>query len=1026
MNLTKVAFNYKKSLFTLLALFLIYGVIAYFTLPKQEDPTTIVREAVITTNFSGMSPSRVERLITKIVEKEIRKIGEVEKITSMSITGKSIIHVKVYDKYFDLADIWQDVRNKVDEAATKLPEGTQTPNVNTSFGDVAVITFAMTSDGYDMTQMNDVAEHISDSLYTVVGTKKVSILGIQEERIYLEASSVKLAQLGISAQMLAEQLQSQNVINSGGSIDTGAQKLLIEPSGNFESVEEIGNTHISIPGATNTIALKDIVNVRKGYVEPAYQPAYYNGESAVLFAISIFDNYNVLDYSIDVKAKMTSIENTLPIGYNIEVATDQSEQVKEKINNVSGNVLQTLIIVLLVVILFLGMRTGLIVGSIVPFVMLVTLAIMKATGMVLEQLSLSTLIIALGLLVDNGIVIAEDFKTRLEQGKERYQAMITCGKELAMPLLSSSLTTILFFLPLMLAENIAGEFTRSISLVILITLLSSWVMALTVTPILCYFFIKVDNKQQLGNDKVAVHQTVHPTTLTDRFYQGYEQLLQLLLAKKMVFMVIMLALFVFSMSGMKFVSQQFFPDSDRSQIMMYIDLPVGTSANETDKQLKTLFPWLNNKKQFPEIQSFSGYSGFNGPRFVAALNPEDPEENKGFIIINVKKSVDLDAMVKKLRLGLNDGFPTISGRVKRMFAGPSDSSVITIQVKGPDEDKLYAKAEEIMSVLRQVPNTINVRTDWENRTAKINVNIDQHRARRVGITTSDIASALEGYFDGTTVTYYRRGDNTIPVVLQASIDERSNLDRLRTVGVYSQSLDSVIPLIQVADFEPVNQYAKIMRQDMFKTISIKASNTEMTAQDLQLIIDDQIQLFKVDLPTNHLIEYDGVTKQSADAQQALAKNIPMVIGAVILLLILQFNSFRRASIIVITIPFSMIGAVTGLLIMDAPFGFMATLGVYSLAGIIINNSIVLIDRIKVEIKQGQTDYQAIINASLSRLRPIVMTTITTIMGLLPLILTQDPMFYGMACVIAFGLAIGTVLTLGIVPVLYASFYKVQK
>ncbi len=1016
MNLTKIAFQYKKSCFTVLALLLINGVFAYFTLPAQEDPTTVIREAIVTTKFSGMSPDRVEQLITKTIEKEIRKIGEVKKITSTSTVGTSIIHVKIYDRYFNLDNIWQDLRDKVDQAAAKLPDGTETPHVNTSFGDVSVITFAMTTDGFAMSAMEDMSEHISDMLYTVTGTQKVSVLGIQKERIFLEAPSAKLAQLGISAQVLMEQLQTQNVISSSGIIDTGEKQLLIEPSGNFESIEDIANTHISIPGQSSTLALKDIVTVRKGYVEPAYQPVYFNGKPAVLFAVSIFDNYNVVDYAVDVKALMANIQATLPIGYDIEIATDQAVQVKAKISNVSSNVFQTLIIVLIVVILFLGVRTGLVAGSIVPFVMLVTLAIMKVTGMVLEQLSLSTLIIALGLLVDNGIVIAEDFKTRLEQGVERYTAMIASGKELAMPLLSSSITTILFFLPLMLAEHVAGEFTRSISLVILITLLASWIMALCITPLLCYFFIKV----KLTHEVTGISKNI-----SNKFFQYYESFLHGILKRKLAFVAAILTLFVFSLGGIQFVSQQFFPDSDRSQIMMYIDLPMGTSAQETDRQMNDIFPWLNNREIFPEIVSFSGYSGFNGPRFVASLTPEDPAENKGFIIVNIKNNASLNTMVNKLHNGLRDNFPNVSGRVKRMFAGPSDSSVLTVQVKGPDEDIIYQKAQQVMTILQQVPNTIDVRTDWENRSVKVEVKIDQHRARRVGITSSDIANALAGYFDGATVTQYRKGDKSIPVVLQALDNERSNLDRLRTVGVYSQSLDTFIPLFQVADFAPANQYAKISKEDMFKTVSITASNTEMTAQDLQLLVDQKIQTLKLDLPTNHFIEYDGVITQSADAQQALSKTMPMVIGVVILLLIMQFNSFRRALIIIVTIPLAMIGAISGLLVMNAPFGFMATLGLYSLAGIIINNSIVLIDRIDIEHQQGKSIYQAIISASLSRLRPIAMTTITTIMGLLPLIISQEPLFYGMASVIAFGLALGTVLTLGIVPVLYASFFRVK-
>ncbi len=1020
MNLTKIAFTYRKSILMVLALLLINGVFAYLTLPAQENPTITIRQAIVTTSYPGMSPERVEQLITRAIEKEIRKIPEVEKITSTSMTGQSVIHVEIYDRYFNLDNIWQDLRNKVKQAEKNLPDGTRTPFINDSFGDVSVVTLALTADGFNLSEMYDISKHIRDNLYTVAGTKKVDILGAQAQRIFLEVKTAKLAQLGISPQSIIGELQNQNIISPGGQIDTGLRSLVVEPTGNFSSIDEIGNTHITIPGTDDTIALKDIVSLRRGYIDPPDKPAYFNGKSAIMIGVSMLEQYNLLEYAPRIKAMVTQIENTLPIGYKINIATYQADQVKKSIESVSINVLQTLVIVLFVVIYFLGLRTGLIVGSIVPFVMLTTLAIMKFTGMTLEKMSLATLIIALGLLVDNGIVIAEDFKRRIEDGIDRFDAMCQGGKELAMPLLSSSVTTILFFLPLMLAEHVAGEFTRSVSLVILITLMTSWVLALCVTPTLCYFFIKADKPET--NDKSKESADTKPV----KFYRIYESFLHWILSHKAIFMTIMVVTLIVSVSGFGLLKQQFFPDSDRTQIMMYIDLPNGTSARETNRQMHDVFAWLDDKERFPEITNYSGYAGFNGPRFVLTLNPEDPTENKGFVVLNVKEGTALNPLVNKLHNGLIETFPNVSGRVKRMFAGPSDSSSISIQVKGPDKDILYAKAKEIMAVLQAVPHTKNVRTDWENRIVKIQVKIDQHRARRAGVTSADVATALQGFFSGANVTEYRDGDDIIPVLFRAEEEERFNLDRLRTVSVFSNSANTAIPLFQIAEFIPVNQYAKIQRENMFTTITIEASNTEMTAQDLQKIIAADIEALKADLPVNHLIEYDGVIVQSQEAQQALAASMPMVIGLVLILFVMQFNSFRRALIIVLTIPLSLIGTIVGLLVMSAPFGFMVTLGIYSLAGIIINNAIVLIDRIEIERANGQGDYQAIIDSCLTRLRPIAMTTVTTIMGLLPLLLDPMSMFYGMATVLAFGLGVGTVLTLAVVPVLYASFFKVSR
>jgi multidrug efflux pump subunit AcrB len=1016
MNFTHIAFNYRKSVLMILALLLINGGFAYFTLPAQEDPTIIIRDAIVTTSFPGMSPSRVEQLITRTLEKEIRKIPEVEKIRSTSITGQSIIHVEIYDRYFNLDNIWQDLRNKVKEAEVNLPSGTLTPHINDSFGDVAVVTLALTADGFSLGQMYDIAKHISDNLYTVVGTKKVEILGAQDERIFLEAANAKLSQLGISPQTIINELRNQNIISPGGEIDTGTRSLVIEPTGNFTSIEDVANTQIRIPNSDESFALKDLVSINKGYVDPPHQPSYFNGKQAIMFAVSMLPEYNLLEYAPRIKTLVSDIESTLPIGYNLNYATFQADQVQQSISSVSSSVVQTLIIVLIVVILFLGMRTGLIVGSIVPFVMLITLAVMKFSGMILEKMSLATLIIALGLLVDNGIVVAEDFKRRLELGADRFKAMCQGGKELAMPLLSSSITTILFFLPLMLADNIAGEFTRSVSLVILITLMTSWILSLTVTPTLCYYFIKTPDHNENSNDKNQL----------SGFYTKYENFLHLIMTHKKTFLGVMVIILIVSLSGFKYITQQFFPDSDRSQVMMYVDLPNGTSTRETDRQMKEVFKWLDQTELFPQITSYAGYTGYNGPRFVLSLNPEDPASNKGFMILNIEPGTDLDSFVNNLHNELIVNFPNISARVKRMFAGPSDSSSISIQVKGPDKNILFDKAQEIMTVLENVPYTKNIRTDWENRIVKVQVKVDQHRARRANLTSDDIAIALQSFFSGATVTEYRDGDDIIPIILRANKIERSNLDRLRTVSILSEDSAPPIPLLQVADFIPVNQFSKIKREDMFTTITVEASNTEMTAQDLQSTVDADIQALAEDLPINHHIEYDGVIVQSLEAQQALSANIPFVIGLVIIILVMQFNSFRRAWIIVLTIPLTLIGTVVGLLVMNAPFGFMVTLGVYSLAGIIINNGIVLIDRIDIERAEGKSDYQAIINSCLTRLRPIAMTTVTTIMGLLPLLMDSGSMFYGMATVLAFGLGVGTVLTLGVVPVLYGLFFKVSR
>ncbi|MBF0192908.1 MAG: efflux RND transporter permease subunit [Magnetococcales bacterium] len=1014
MNLSQIAFEYRRFVFLLLTGLLIYGAVSYFTLAAREDPQITIREAVVITKFPGLNPERVEQLITKKLEEVIRKIPEVEKIRSSSTTGKSIIHVEIQDRFNKLNPIWQNLRNKVNGVYNKLPTGTYPSQVNDEFGDVAVITLALSAEDFDMAAMHDMSKHVRDVLYGVTGTKKIDVLGGQEERVYLEFSNAKLAQLGFGPNQLVNILKTQNIIRPGGQVDTGGRSFVIEPTGNFKTIKDIGATLISLPGSEDVVALSDLVNIHRGYIDPPNQKSYFNGKPAIIFAISMLSGYNVLEYAPRMQTTIENVAKTLPIGFNLEIATWQADQVANTVNGVSINVGQTLLIVLLVVVLFLGMRTGLIVGSIIPFVMLTTLAFMNIFDIALERMSLATLIIALGLLVDNGIVIAEDFKRRLECSDSPQKALKNCGGELTYPLLISTLTTVLVFLPLMLAQHVAGEYTRSISLVILIALSVSWLLAIMCTPTLCFYFLKVD-----------VTKEVKPGYMIQKINSSYSAFLHWALKRRVLFLLLMFGLLISAGKMMLLVPKQFFPNSDRTQILMYVELPSDTSSRTTDRRMQDMFIWLKDKDNFPHIESFSGYAGYGGPRFVLSLAPGDPADNTGFIVANIDKQENMQKTLDTLRAGFPTHFPDAFVRVTRMFLGPSDSSKLEVQVKGPDADLIYENAQHIAKLFRSIPGTIDIRINWGNRITKVLVKVDQQRARRSGITSDDVAKSMQAYFSGVEITEFREDDNIIPIIIRADAKERFNLDRIRTMSVYSSARGTNVPLFQVADFGPVNQYARIDRENMFRTVTIEAKNLHMTAENLKLILDPLLVPLIDNLPINHNIEYDGVITASAEAQKALSASVPMVLGVIVMLLVLQFNSYRRPLIIILTIPLSLIGAVLGLLVTNSFFGFMGTLGLYSLAGIIINNAIVLIDRIDLERKAGKTGYDAIVQACAMRLRPITMTTITTILGLLPLIISHDPLFYGMANAMAFGLGVGTILTLGVVPVLYAMLFSIK-
>ena len=756
-----------------------------------------------------------------------------------------------------------------------------------------------------------------------------------------------------------------------------------------------------------------MAEIRRGYQEPAQRLAYVNGEAAIVLSVSMLPDQRVLEYAPRVRARIAEIEATLPIGMELRVVTDQSEQVANTVYGVTLNVGETLAIVLAVVILFLGMRTGLIVGSIVPAVMLVTLAVMGVFGMALQRMSLATLVIALGLLVDNGIVVAEDFKRRLEEGASREQALEGVGTELASPLLSSTLTTVLVFLPLMLAQHVAGEFTRSISLVILISLLSSWVLAMTFTPLLCHRFIQVDTTG--GKDRFDFFAAVN---------RHYEWFLHRVLKHPAVFLGVMALAMAGAMAGMAKAPKKFFPNSDRTQVLAYLDLEPSAAIEATEAALLKVQAVLEDEERFPYVKSHAGYVGFGGPRFVLALAPIDPAPNRAFMVVDVDGAEHMDATIEELRAGIAEAAPEISAQVKRMFLGPSDSSKIDVQVKGPDMDVLKDFSARIESILREVPGSTDLRTDWEGDIASLIVDVDQARSARAGVTSTDVARALARGLAGFEVAELREGDDVFPIVLRPkglSPEHPLELSTLTVSGRFGP-----VSLSQVADVRIETRRARIAREDLERTVTVEARNLRMTAQDMVPVVNPKLDALREELPPGHVIEYDGVVEDSAGAQGALQANVPLCLGLMLLLLVQQFRSYRRPFIIMGTIPLLVIGAALGLHVMGAKLGFMVILGLYSLAGIIINNGIVLIDRIEIERADPSVEpHEAMMQACSRRLRPIVMTTVTTILGLLPLIVFEDALFYGMASVMAFGLLIGTVLTLGVVPAAYAIFFGIR-
>jgi len=764
------------------------------------------------------------------------------------------------------------------------------------------------------------------------------------------------------------------------------------------------------------------VTVRRDYVDPPKDPVYFKGRPAIVMSISIEDGINSISFGEELSAMVETLQQELPWGYVLEFATYQPDLVKASVKGAVNNLYQTLVIVLVVVMLFLGVRTGLIVGSFVPITMLMSIIIMRQFEVELQRVSIAAMIIALGMLVDNGIVIAEDIRVRLRNGEERRKAAIEAGKTLALPLLTSSLTTILFFVPMALAEGGAGEFTGSLAQVVTIVLLSSWFLSLFLTPVMCVWFMKVptDGAAPGGGGSAKGKSSV----LVDKFYAIYRIILEKAIQARYLVIVAMVGLLVLSGYALNFVGKEFFPLGDRNQYLVYVDLPAGTDIRQTDEVVGRLSEWLSDEKINPEIQSNVVYVGNGGPRFFLSLAAMDPDPHRAFIVVTTHATDTVDELVMRTRDFMLSQMPEVRGEAKKMWMGASEAGLFELRFIGQDERDLTKQADQLVEKLKAMPGMTISKQNWENPVLKLLINVDQARARNVGVTSTDVADALNTYFSGGQITDYREGDTIIPIVLRSNEEERGTLIGLQDLTVYSAENGIWIPMLQFADIDAVWESARIKRRDQQRTITVTAKHDELAAAELFAELRPYLDGLKM-APGTHW-EVGGEVESQAEANEKLFENLPVCVGLIILLLVWQFNSFRRPAIILMTIPLILVGAVIGLIAMQALFGFMVILGFFSLAGIIINNGIVLIDRIDREREEGLPPYEALVTACLARLQPIMITSLTTVLGLLPLIISQDALFYAMASAMAFGLAVGTILTLVVVPVLYSILFSVKK
>ncbi len=1026
MSLTRAAIQKNRVTTVLLLVLLLAGLNAWSSMPQAEDPGFTIRIAMVITYFPGASPERVEQLVTDKLEKAIQEIPEIDFLQSESKPGVSVIFVNIQQRYKEMRPIWDKLRRKVERAMPDLPDGIIGPIVNDEFGDVFGTIVNLTGDGFSYAELKDVADEVRDELLLIPDVAKVEIYGAQEERIFVEYNNARLADLGLSPLQLRGILAARNIINPGGEIRTENEEIVLEPTGSFESVADLRRTLIQVPNSDKLLYLEDVATVRRGYVDPPETMMRGTGEPGLALAISLREGGNILTLGDEVEVAIDRVQASYPIGIEFDFSAFQATAVRNKVDDFVGNLLQAIVIVVLVMLVSLGIRTGLVVATLIPMAIIAAFFFMSVFDVGVNQMSLAALIISLGLLVDNAIVMSESIMVAMSEGKAPVPAAVDAAAELRIPLLTSSLTTIAAFLPIYLAKSTTGEYVAPLFKVVTITLLCSWLLSLTMIPMLCVRFLRVKEK---------------PKGSRSRFVSTYRAMLLTGLRHPWVALALVLLAFVGVMQLASKVPVIFFPPNDRPTLTIELFLPTGSPLAKTQELVHEFESFMTDNLLLTDEQleageegivNWASYIGEGAPRFILSYGPEYASPEYAILLVNTTSRDYVEDAVTRLR-EFGTRFPDLKAKIDPLPLGPPAANPVEVRISGRDLDEVFELVELVKAKLSDTPGTRGIADDWGARSKKLLIRINEARAQRAGVSNQDIAISLQTIFSGFDTTEYREDDKVIPVTLRSEqanqVGElaRESIAQIGGVNVFSQTTGRSVPAAQVVDAELVWQPAKVLRRNRLRTVTVESDiEPGFTANQVVQAIEPWLAEESASWPLGYSWEIGGEEEEAAKANASIMEQLPVAGLVIVLLLVTQFNSLRRPLIILITIPLGLIGVVIGLLVMRSYFGFMTFLGVISLSGIVINNAIVLLDRIKIEIEDhGLSPAEAVVESAQRRLRPILLTTVTTLGGLLPLYLGGGPMYQPMAVAIMFGLLFATGLTLGVVPILYSLFFRVS-
>ncbi|PLR55393.1 efflux RND transporter permease subunit VmeI [Vibrio parahaemolyticus] len=997
-------------------IFLIGGIAAFFGLGRLEDPAFTIKDAMVVTSYPGATPQQVEEEVTYPLEKAIQQLTYVDEVNSISNRGLSQITVTMKNNYGpdDLPQIWDELRRKVNDLKVTLPPGVNEPQVIDDFGDVYGILLAVTGDGYSYKELLDYVDYLRRELELVDGVSKVSVSGQQQEQVFIEVSMKKLSSIGLSPNTVFNLLSTQNIVSDAGAIRIGDEYIRIQPTGEFQSVDELGDLLITESGAQGLIFLKDVAEIKRGYVEVPSNIINFNGSLALNVGVSFAQGVNVVEVGKAFDRRLAELKYQQPVGVEISEIYSQPKEVDKSVSGFVISLAQAVGIVIIVLLFFMGLRSGLLIGLILLLTVLGTFIFMKYLAIDLQRISLGALVIALGMLVDNAIVVVEGILIGTQKGRTRLQAATDIVTQTKWPLLGATVIAVTAFAPIGLSEDSTGEYCGTLFTVLLISLMLSWFTAISLTPFFADIFFKGQKiKQGEGEENDPYNGII---------FVAYKKFLEFCMRRAWLTVLVLIVGLGASVYGFTLVKQSFFPSSTTPIFQLDVWLPEGTDIRATNDKLKELESWLAEQEHVDHITTTAG-KGLQ--RFMLTYAPEKSYAAYGEITTRVDNYEALAPLMARFRNHLKANYPEINYKLKQIELGPGGGAKIEARIIGSDPTVLRTIAAQVMDIMYADPGATNIRHDWRERTQVLEPQFNESQARRYGITKSDVDDFLSMSFSGMTIGLYRDGTTLMPIVARLPEDERIDIRNIEGMKIWSPAQSEFIPLQQVTmGYDMRWEDPIIVRKNRKRMLTVMADPDilgEETASTLQKRLQPQIEA--IQMPPGYSLEWGGEYESSGDAQESLFTTMPMGYLFMFLITVFLFNSIKEPLIVWLTVPLALIGVTTGLLALNTPFGFMALLGFLSLSGMVLKNGIVLLDQIEIEMKSGKEAYDAVVDAAVSRVRPVCMAAITTILGMIPLL--PDIFFKPMAVTIMFGLGFATILTLIVVPVLYRLFHKVS-